>query len=220
MKAVRKINFTLALSVITFVIVVAIACLWIFKSKEVAVVTLDTFVGIIVALLAVIVTVAIGWQIYNSMELKSNINKVQSNINYLNKEIEKIESIREELELQKEHINDVYHQSHHFSHIAIADNYYKEKKYIVAYLFYHSALYATVQTVKQHNKHIVINSLQKCVAQMSNNEKIEQKRFDKLFKHHLVITESKPYDEIRDLYESVYSSFVSKINVIKNDDQK
>ena len=64
----KKANWALILSVASLVIIVAIIGLWCFKSKEIAVVTLDTFIGIIVALLAVIVTIAIGWQIYAAMD--------------------------------------------------------------------------------------------------------------------------------------------------------
>ena len=61
----KKTNWALTLSAVSLIIVVAIIGLWIFKSQEIAVITLDTYVGVIVALLAIIVTIVLGWQIFN-----------------------------------------------------------------------------------------------------------------------------------------------------------
>ena len=71
----KKANWALILSVASLVIIVAIIGLWCFKSKEIAVVTLDTYVGVIVALLAIIVTIVLGWQIFNIFELRQKMRK-------------------------------------------------------------------------------------------------------------------------------------------------
>ncbi len=42
--------------------------------------TLDTFVSLNVALLAIIVTLAIGWQIYNSIKINKKIEKLNNDI--------------------------------------------------------------------------------------------------------------------------------------------
>ena len=40
------------------------------------VVSLDSFVGVIVALLAIVVTFAIAWQIYNVMEIRNKVDQL------------------------------------------------------------------------------------------------------------------------------------------------
>ena len=51
--------------------------LWICNVGGFAVVTLDSFVGVVVALLAIVVTLAIAWQIYSSIELKDKIEELK-----------------------------------------------------------------------------------------------------------------------------------------------
>ena len=58
-------------------------------------VNLDIFVGVIVALLAIIVTIAIGWQIWDAMDLKSNF----ALLNKKNREFEALTTKMEEHEL-------------------------------------------------------------------------------------------------------------------------
>ena len=68
-----KEKLSLILSAISLVGVLSVWVLWMCESIEFSVVSLDSFVGVIVALLAIIVTVAIGYQIINAIEVKEEI---------------------------------------------------------------------------------------------------------------------------------------------------
>ena len=68
-----KAKLPIILSLISILGVISVWGLWLFESLELAVVSLDTFIGVIVALLAIIVTVAIGYQIINTIEVKDEI---------------------------------------------------------------------------------------------------------------------------------------------------
>jgi len=65
------------LSFVAITGVLSVWLLWLFGSMELAVVSLDTFVGVIVALLAVIVTVILGWQIVNALELQGKMREIE-----------------------------------------------------------------------------------------------------------------------------------------------
>ena len=66
------------LSLIAIVMSSAVIALWLFKAKTIAIIQLDTFIGVIVALMALLVTVVLGWQIYNAVEIKEKLISIKS----------------------------------------------------------------------------------------------------------------------------------------------
>lgn len=72
----KKANWAIGLSSSSFLIVVSMITMWICEVREICVVELDSFIGVIVALLAIIVTLVLGWQIFNIFELKNKIDEV------------------------------------------------------------------------------------------------------------------------------------------------
>ena len=72
-----KEKLSLILSAISLIGVLSVWVLWMCESIEFSVVSLDSFVGVIVALLAIIVTVAIGYQIVNAIEVKDEIKQLK-----------------------------------------------------------------------------------------------------------------------------------------------
>ena len=62
-----KTKVTFILSLISFVGVLSVWGLWLFGTMKLFIVSLDTFIGVIVALLAIIFTVVIGLQIVNHL---------------------------------------------------------------------------------------------------------------------------------------------------------
>lgn len=74
----KKNNISLILSIVAIVLSIGIILLWIVNTSHLAVVSLDSFVGIIVALLAILVTAVLGWQIYNAIEIKEKLRAIDS----------------------------------------------------------------------------------------------------------------------------------------------
>ena len=72
-----KNKLPIILSLIAILGVISVWGLWLCESFEFSVVSLDSFVGVIVALLAIIVTVAIGYQIINAIEVKDEIKQLK-----------------------------------------------------------------------------------------------------------------------------------------------
>ena len=68
-----KTKLPVILSLIAILGVISVWGLWLCESIELSVISLDTFVGVIVALLAIVVTIAIGYQIINTIEVKDEI---------------------------------------------------------------------------------------------------------------------------------------------------
>ena len=73
----------LIISVAALVGVLILSCLWIFGSLKVSVVTLDTFIGVSVAVLAIVFTVVIGFQITNAIDIKDRMTELERKQNEL-----------------------------------------------------------------------------------------------------------------------------------------
>ena len=65
------------LSIVAIAGVLSVWLLWILGSLELTVVSLETIVGVIVALLGILVTVILGWQIVNALELRGKIIEME-----------------------------------------------------------------------------------------------------------------------------------------------
>ena len=63
--------WALCLSIIAMLLCLLVFILWIFEAIPHSVISADSFIGACVALLGVIVTIAVGAQIVNVMEVKS-----------------------------------------------------------------------------------------------------------------------------------------------------
>ena len=73
----RNSRISLILSIISFAGVLSVWILWVFGVFRVSVIDLGTFVGIIVALLAIIVTVVLGLQIINALDIREKITELE-----------------------------------------------------------------------------------------------------------------------------------------------
>ena len=73
MKIERKVNWAIGLSITAIVSVVTLILLWVCNVWKFSVIGIETFIGVIVALLAIIVTFVVGWQIYNTIEIRNKI---------------------------------------------------------------------------------------------------------------------------------------------------
>lgn len=73
----------LIISVAALIGVLILSCLWIFGSLEVAVVTLDTFIVVSVAVLAIVFTAVIGFQIINAIDIRDRMVDVERKQNEL-----------------------------------------------------------------------------------------------------------------------------------------
>ena len=96
----KKANWAIGLSITAIVLSGGILLMWCCNAGGFTVVSLDTFVGVIVALLAIIVTLVLGWQIFNIFELKNKIDEV----NELKKQFNEQQNNIQQLTLKNKHL--------------------------------------------------------------------------------------------------------------------
>ena len=154
-----KTKLSIILSIISIVGVLSICGLWLFGAMKLSVVSLDTFIGVIVALLAIIFTIIIGWQIINTIEIRNWMSQIEQNQNAL------AENERRLAENDQLHTLEAYNL-----HAAIcqadADSYIEKKQYVEAFTFYHVALcYAILSgTPNQLNRINKLSQITQCIT--------------------------------------------------------
>ena len=153
-----KTKLSIILSIISIVGVLSICGLWLFGTMKLSVVSLDTFIGVTVALLAIIFTIIIGWQIINTIEIRNWMSQIEQNQNAL------AENGRRLAENDQLHTLEAYNL-----HAAIcqanADSYVEKKQYVEAFTFYHVALCYSILsgTPNQLNQINKLNLITQCI---------------------------------------------------------
>ena len=132
-----KTKITFILSLISFVGVLSVWGLWLFGSIELSVVSLDTFIGVIVALLAIIFTVIVGWQIINAIEMRDKLAELEKRQNDL------IDNERILAENDRLHTKEAYNLQSGLCG-EIAESHMTKGQHIEAFTFYHAALYFAI----------------------------------------------------------------------------
>lgn len=74
----KKISFANICACASLFISMVLLVLWCCNVGGFTVVSLDSFVGVIVALLAIIVTLAVAWQIYNAIDIRNKIDELKN----------------------------------------------------------------------------------------------------------------------------------------------
>lgn len=150
-----KTKITFILSLISFVGVLSVWGLWLLGTMKLSIVSLDTFIGVIVALLAIVFTVIIGFQIVNAIDMREKMSELQK------RQMNILENERQLAENDRLHVMEAYNLQSGISGES-AEVYFAKGQYIEAFAFYHSALHHAI-LANQKNQLNRVNQLQSIV---------------------------------------------------------
>lgn len=184
--------FSLAISL-------GLVVLWICNVGGFAVVTLDSFVGVVVALLAIVVTLAIAWQIYSSIELKDRI--------------EELNVLRVELKEQERKFEQLNYKSSHLIAMLYGDDSYDRKNNIGAFYFYMCSLQCTMQLDEPINYEQLLDLLKSSANYIKKGDSLEPDKLNQIREWNECIRKLQNYHFIKDKYASVYNDFISKVKL-------
>lgn len=184
--------FSLAISL-------ALIALWCCNAGGLTVVSLDSFVGVIVALLAIVVTLAIAWQIYSSIELKNKIEE-------LNKLKYKLNVQEEESKRQAFRLDSLV-----FGSLAEVD--FNRRDYMSAFCYLMVSLESAMLLDIPQNTETILNKMEYAVSKITSRVSLDVERFGRIKSSNNVISESKHYNMIKERYEKVYNEFISKVRL-------
>lgn len=194
------------LSIIAIVLSVALIVLWVVSTAEMAVVQLDTFVGVIVSLMALLVTIVLGWQIYNAVEVKEKIQAI-------NTIEERQEQLKKYIEQSQENIknSNIYNAFYHSTMMGLGA--FNAKEYTAAFRFLLNALALSLQCKEPIELRATLDNLSNIVEILKVKQSIQAAKLQEIENVNKTIRESKWYKLCREEYEVLYVSFMAKIQV-------
>lgn len=201
----KKANWAIGLSVVALIFVAIMFVLWSCNVGGFSAVNLDTFVGVIVALLAIIVTIAIGWQIFNIYEVRSQLGKIQQ----LKTELDEQQDAFEEMSISSAHLHAIS-----LSYIAIS-----QKEYCEAFRYLVEALYLSLQLPSMPNLESILLTMEEdCVNNIKSGDIVKSEFYDRTILMDKKLRKLQVFDCIKRRYEKIYNDYMKKVCV--DDEQK
>ena len=211
-KKCNKSAYAFWFSLFALVLCLLVFCLWIFETIPHSVVSPDVFIGSCMGVVSIIVTLAIGWQIFNAVEVKNTMNElkgkqeeVEKQKDELKEEIRKVKGLAEDNEKLAIYL--------HTRGMALQARMLNRKDII--FLESHMSL-AQMANFNDLN----IDEINNCLDDLSNtlksiNGNIEltnkiKTGFDGTVKD---IRESKCYPWIKKNYEDIVTEFLSRVEI-------
>lgn len=183
---------------LSLAISVTLLILWCCNVGGFTVVSLDSFVGVIVALLAIVVTLAVGWQIYNSIEIRG--------------EIAKLSALKEIINVQEKNIKQETGKSQHLISYILGNEAYKEKKYLNAFRYLMSSLKYSMQLDSPLNIGSLLKGLELINDHISRENDFDSTIIEEeISTYNNDIKSSSGYNLIKERYEEIYKIFCSKV---------
>lgn len=198
----------IVISIIALLICFVTIGLWIFEVAPKSIVTIDAYMGVCATVMSVIVTIAIGWQIFNVVEVRNTMR-------YLEEKQKKVDELHEKLEKKIRYLeydfDEMKHHTLHLHAVTLALHVAIEKKYDEACYHFMVALTESVQLRKPLNVNEVLNYFQKYLGfitttvLMSKDEMEEFREMDK------IIRRSEQYRLFGSRYEEISGRYFAKM---------
>lgn len=204
----KLVNCAIVISIIALLICAVTIGLWIYEVAPKSIVTIDAFMGVCATVMSVIVTIAIGWQIFNVVEVRNTMR-------YLEEKQKKVDELHEKLEKKIRYLeydfDEMKHHTLHLHAVTLALHVAIEKKYDEACYHFMVALTESVQLKKPINVNEVLNYFQKYLGfitttvVMSKDEMEEFREMDK------IIRRSEQYRLFGSRYEEISGRYFAKM---------
>ena len=200
----RKWSFAHICAYLSLAISLTMLVLWCCNVGGFEVVSLDSFVGVIVTLLAIIVAVAIGYQIYNGIGL--------------NAKLEELDVIKEKLIAQEKNITQKDCKSRHLISVSLAEIEFNKREYITAFSYLMASLEFTMELDTPTNVENVFQRMIFSISKMPSGTLCPSETMKAIQDSDKGIKSSHCYSIIKIQYEKIYKDFISKIvNEDKNE---
>ena len=195
----KKSTWALVLSIAAIVLCLLVFTLWVLEVIPHCVVTADSFIGACVALLGVIVTVAVGWQIYNAIEVKEKI--------------EEIDRLQQKQDGQEHRMEQMYYNTSRvvgYAMAAIAENRHDNANAMRWLLS--SFKFSLLQDVPQ-DINDMLSDMQDFVKAMPDNALISKSGLTEIVDYDKEIRSNPLYKIFANKYEPILEEFAKKIKV-------
>lgn len=199
----KKLSFAHFCAYLSLVISITIIVLWCCNVGGFSVVSLDSFVGVIVALLAIVVTLVLGWQIYNSIELKAKI--------------EELTNLKNRLDEQEKYSKEQIDYMKHLIFAGLANIEITNKDYALVFSYSITSLESAMLLEKPVNTTALLARMELSASNIKQYTSCSSDFIKEIQDSDKAIRESKCYDIIKPQYEKTYKTFISKVKEDKNE---
>lgn len=198
----KLINWSFWLSIIAIICSVITIILWIIAPCKMTATNLDCFIGVAVALLAILVTMLLGWQIYNALEIKEKMSA--------------FETFGSELKQQAQEMNQKYYRMSHLQALTIAHLSVSSHDYVDAYRWLVTALSYSLLLEEPLNVELILSEMAQYVEQIPSKSPIDLDLIEEMEYDHNAISQSPLFDTIKNRYMASYTIFKKKVKFQTN----
>lgn len=195
-------------SIVAILLSLLVFLLWIFEVMPHSVILPETFIGACVTMLGLIVTVAVGWQIFNMVEVKTIIRE------YTQKQVE-IEKLQNQLqeEIRRIKIESEYdmHHSMHLHAITLALHGETKKKHGETCYHCFEALAESVQMRELMNIDNIFEMINVNINALVGPMQLSDLEKRDLIEMERIIRSSKHYSLFADKFEKAINEYYKKI---------
>lgn len=196
----------MGLSIVAIVLCLLVFALWIFEVTPHSVITPDSFIGACVSLLAIIVTLAVGSQIVNVMEVKNAHRKLE----------EELKTALTKLQNQQKQMEDERHYNLHIHHCSIALLAETQGYYPNAIYYYFGALLNGLQMQEPlGNENFALEHIANCLKNCADKADIPEQWKQNLKSNDKEICTLSNYHWIKEKYEPLRDEFFKKIGLMQ-----
>lgn len=195
-----KKNLSIILSLLALIGVLVIIGLIIFKDISLCTITLDTFVGVMVSIMGILITFVVGWQIINTLEIKTKLTE--------------IDNVKSDLDEQKEILKETTFKSqHHVSYTWALDAFDHEED-AESYRYAVTSLLNSMQLKKPINIEALLTIMEKSTREIPQGFKIKRIFYNLVIENDKKIRELKDYVYVQERYEPCFELYIKKVKPV------
>lgn len=196
----KKTIWALGVSIAAILLSLLVLVLWAYEVMPHSVISTESFIGACVTLLGVIVTVAVGWQIFNAIEIKEKVGT--------------IEQVKAELQQQAHRMEQMYDNACHSHGYVAAEQAVLRGDYVDAYRWLVSSLQFSLSMDEPINVIQTLKDMERFAYKIPQQSKLDGHLYKELQKEHERVVRSKSYCLIKDRYDATYKMFMSKVQPV------
>ena len=200
--------WAIVISIIALLICAITIGLWIFEVAPKSIVTIDAYMGVCATVLSIIVTIAIGWQIFNVVEVRNtmkHLEKRQGDVDELHEKLEK------KIRYLEHDFDEMTHHTLHLHAVTLALHVGIEKKYDEACYHCMVALMESIQLKKPLNVNEVLNYFQKYLGFITTTILMSKEEMRELRDMDKIIRKSEQYELFGSRYEEISCNYFAKM---------
>lgn len=189
-----KKNISIILSILALAIASVLAVLLVCRNVTLSSISLDTFVGVMVAMIGILVTFAVGWQIINALEIKGKLAE--------------IEKLKADINDQREQMHELAESTKHDSMLVRAQAFYRDGDFINATICSMDSLLHCLPLKVPSNIHLVLHTTANFMMGIEKFATVEEK--NEILRLDKAIREADNYIFISENYDHIWRKFIGE----------